>query len=400
MSEVVIRNVKTILTAPEGINLVVVKIETSEPGLYGLGCATFTQRHLAVKTAIDEYIKPFLIGKDVSRIEDLWQTAMVSGYWRNGPIMNNALSGMDMALWDIKGKMAGMPVYQLLGGKCREAAAVYRHADGRDVHEVEDNVRSYIEQGYRYIRCQMGLYGGKQDNMHKTERSVPGAYYDPTAYARSIPRLFEHIRSTIGDDIELIHDIHERLEPIEAVRLAKELEKYRLFYLEDALPPEHIEWFRMIRSQTSIPIAMGELFVHPKEWMPLMSERLIDFIRVHISAIGGITPARKLAIVGESFGVRTAWHGPGDVSPVGHAANLHLDLSSPNFGIQEWHQFSEAAQEVFIGCPVVRDGYAYLSETPGIGIDIDEKKAAAYPPHNNLPEWTLARKPDGTSARP
>jgi mannonate dehydratase len=400
MSTVVIRDVRTILTAPEGINLVVVKIETSEPGLYGLGCATFTQRHHAVKTAIDEYIKPFLIGKDVSRIEDLWQTAMVSGYWRNGPIMNNALSGMDMALWDIKGKMAGMPIYQLLGGKCREAAAVYRHADGRDAQEVEDNVRSYIEQGYRYIRCQMGLYGGKQDKMHKTERSVPGAYYDPTAYARSIPHLFEHIRNSIGDEIELIHDIHERLEPIEAVRLAKELEKYRLFYLEDALPPEHIEWFRIIRSQTSIPIAMGELFVHPKEWMPLLSERLIDFIRVHISAIGGITPARKLAVLGESFGVRTAWHGPGDVSPVGHAANLHLDLSSPNFGIQEWHQFSDAAQEVFPGCPVVRDGYAYLSETPGIGIDIDEKKAAEYPPHNQLPEWTLARKPDGTSARP
>jgi mannonate dehydratase len=400
MSAVIIRDVRTILTAPEGINLVVVKIETSEPGLYGLGCATFTQRHLAVKTAIDEYIKPFLIGKDVSRIEDLWQTAMVSGYWRNGPIMNNALSGMDMALWDIKGKMANMPVYELLGGKCREAAAVYRHADGRDVQEVESHVRMYIEQGYRYIRCQMGGYGGKLDTIHKTERAVPGAYYDPAAYTRSIPRLFEHIRSTIGDEIELVHDIHSRLEPIDAVRLAKELEQYRLFFLEDALPPEHIEWFRTIRNQTSIPIAMGELFVHPKEWMPLISERLIDYIRAHISAIGGITPARKLAVLGEAFGVRTAWHGPGDVSPIGHAANLHLDLSSPNFGVQEWHQFSEAAQEVFPGSAVVRDGYAYISDTPGIGVDIDEKKAAAYPPHNELPEWTLARKPDGTSARP
>lgn len=395
-----ITNVKTILTAPGGINLVVVKIETSEPGLYGVGCATFTQRHLAVKTAIDEYIKPFLIGKDPSRIEDLWQTAMVSGYWRNGPIMNNAVSGMDMALWDIKGKMAGMPVYELLGGKCREGVAVYRHADGLDVRQVEDRVRQFMEQGYRYIRCQMGLYGGKHDTLHKPEGALPGAYYNPAAYARSIPRLFEHIRSALGPEIELIHDIHERLVPIEAVRLAKQLEPYRLFFLEDALAPEHLDWFRTIRSQTSTPLAMGELFVHPQEWLPLISERLIDFIRVHISAIGGITPAKKLAVLSEAFGVRTAWHGPGDVSPVGHAANLHLDLCSPNFGVQEWYPFTDAEREVFPGCPEVRDGYAYVSGKPGLGIDVDEAKAAQYPPHTKLPEWTLARMPDGTSARP
>lgn len=400
MSIVTVKDVKTIITAPEGINLVVVKIETSEPGLYGLGCATFTQRAHAVKTAIDEYIKPFLLGKDVSRIEDLWQSAMVSAYWRNGPIMNNAVSGMDMALWDIKGKMANMPVYQLLGGKSREAAAVYRHADGRDEQEVENNVRMYMEQGYHYIRCQMGLYGGKQEHFHQPEGALPGAYYDPAAYARSIPKLFEHIRSTVGDEVELIHDIHERLVPIDAVRLAKELEQYKLFYLEDALAPEDIEWFRMIRAQTTTPIAMGELFVHPLEWVPLMTERLIDFIRVHISTIGGITPAKKIAVLGEPFGVRTAWHGPGDVSPVGHAANLHIDLTSNNFGIQEWHQFGEAAQEVFPGCPEVRNGYAYLTDAPGLGIDLDEKKAAEYPPHHDLPAWTLARKPDGTSARP
>ncbi len=400
MAAVTIRDVKTILTAPEGINLVVVKIETSEPELYGLGCATFTQRHRAVQTAIDEYIKPFLIGKDVSRIEDLWQTAMVSGYWRNGPIMNNAVSGMDMALWDIKGKMAGMPVYQLLGGKCREAAAVYRHADGRDEREVEENVRVFMEQGYRYIRCQMGLYGGLHANLAKPEGALDGAYYDPAAYARSIPRLFEHIRGAVGNEVELIHDIHERLVPIEAVQLAKELERYRLFYLEDALPPEQIEWYRMIRAQTTTPLAMGELFVHPLEWTPLISERLIDFIRVHVSTVGGITPAKKLAVLGESFGVRTAWHGPGDVSPVGHAANLHLDLNSPNFGIQEWTPFGEATREVFAGCPEVRNGYAYIEEKPGLGIELDEAKAAKYPPHDKLPAWTLARKPDGTPARP
>jgi mannonate dehydratase len=400
MPNVSIRDVKTILTAPGGINLVVVKIETSESGLYGLGCATFTQRHLAVKTAIDEYIKPFLIGKDPSRIEDLWQSAMVSGYWRNGPIMNNAISGMDMALWDIKGKMAGMPVYQLLGGKCREGVSVYRHADGRDVQEVEDHARKFIEEGYRYIRCQMGLYGGQHEIIHKPEGALPGAYYDPAAYAQAIPKLFGHLRSTLGAEIELIHDIHERLLPIEALRLAKDLEPYRLFFLEDALAPEHLDWFRVIRNQTSVPLAMGELFVHPQEWLPLISERLIDFIRVHISAIGGITPTKKLAVLCEAFGIRTAWHGPGDVSPVGHAANLHLDISSPNFGVQEWYAFTEAEREVFPGCPEVRKGYAYISDKPGLGIEMDELKAAQYPPHAELPAWTLARRPDGTAARP
>ncbi|MBM7568790.1 enolase C-terminal domain-like protein [Paenibacillus sacheonensis] len=400
MSKLTIRDVKVILTAPEGINLVVVKIETSEPGLYGLGCATFTQRYLAVATAIEQYLKPFLIGKDPHRIEDIWQSAMVSSYWRNGPVLNNALSGIDMALWDIKGKSAGLPVFQLLGGKCREAAAIYRHADGRDEQEVEDNVRRLMEQGLRYIRCQMGGYGGRNHTLHQPEHALPGAYFDPNAYMRSVPRMFEHVRGAVGVEVELLHDIHERLVPIEAVRLAKQLEPYRLFFLEDPLAPEQLDWFETMRSQTAIPIAMGELFTHPREWTPLIAGRLIDFIRCHISAIGGLTPAKKLATLCEAFSVRTAWHGPGDVSPVGHAANLHLDVSSINFGIQEWYGFSDQIQEVFPGCPVVKYGYAYPNDKPGLGIDIDEEKAAAYPCSNRLPEWTLARTPDGTSVRP
>ncbi|CAG5081763.1 Enolase 2-phosphoglycerate dehydratase, Mandelate racemase/muconate lactonizing enzyme [Thermobacillus xylanilyticus] len=400
MGNLEIRDVKVILTAPEGINLVVVKVETSEPGLYGLGCATFTQRYLSVAETVEQYMKPFLIGRDPRRIEDIWQTAMVSAYWRNGPVLNNAISGVDMALWDIKGKLAGMPVYELLGGKCREAAAVYRHADGRDLKEVEDNVARYLEEGYRSIRCQWGLYGGRQDRFHSPEGAAPGAYYDPDAYARSVPKLFEHIRSVFGYEVELIHDIHERVAPIEAIRLAKQLEPYRLFFLEDPLAPEDLDWFRRLRQASATPIAMGELFVHPQEWMPLIREQLIDFIRVHVSAIGGLTPARKLAVLCESFGVRTAWHGPGDVSPVGHAANLHLDLSSWNFGIQEWYGPSDVIREVFPGCPEVRGGYAYVNDKPGLGIDIDEKKAAKYPCRNELPAWTLARRPDGTAARP
>jgi mannonate dehydratase len=400
MTTPTIRNVRTILTAPEGIGLVVVKVETTEPGLYGLGCATFTQRCLSVKNAIDEYLKPFVIGKDPQRIEDIWQSAMVSGYWRNGPVLANAVSGIDMALWDIKGKLANMPVYQLFGGKCREAAAVYRHADGPDKQAVLDRVLEYREQGYRYIRCQMGGYGGHGHILHQPDGALPGAYYDPAAYARSVVRLFDFIRPRVGPELELVHDTHERLVPIEAVRLAKALEPYHLFFLEDVLPPEHIDWFRMIRNQCATPIAMGELFNNPREWLPLIREQLIDYIRVHISQIGGITPARKLAVLAEAFGVRTAWHGPGDVSPVGHAANVHLDIASHNFGIQEWRGMSEPLLEVFPGCPQVRDGYVYPNDKPGLGIDIDEKKAASYPCDTSLPDWTLARLPDGTAFRP
>lgn len=399
--EVSIRDVRVILTMPDQVNrLVIVKVETSEPGLYGLGCATFTQRPLAVRTAVEEYLKPFLIGKDAQRIEDLWQTMMANAYWRNGPVLNNAISGVDMALWDMKGKLAGLPVYQLLGGKCREAAAVYRHADGRSEEEVGARVQALLEEGYRHIRCQWGGYGGKHISTPSPDGARPGAYFDPAAYARSIPTLFAYLRTRFGYEVEFMHDIHERLSPIEAIRLAKQLEPYQLFFLEDPLPPEQSEWLERLRQQCAVPIALGELFNHPQEWVPLISARLIDFIRVHLSQVGGITPARKLAILCETFGVRTAWHGPGDTSPVGHAANLHLDLSSHNFGIQEWPGFSQAVYDVFPGCPQVRNGYLYPNEQPGLGIDLDEQLAARYPCTDEPPAWTLARTPDGTAVWP
>jgi mannonate dehydratase len=400
MTPITITNLKTILTAPAGIRLVVVKLETSEPGLYGLGCATFTQRHHAVAAALDKHLKPFVIGKEVQRIEDLWQTMMVNAYWRNGPVLNNAISGVDMALWDIKGKLANLPLYDLLGGKCREAAAVYRHADGRTPEEVAEDVQRYMEDGYRYVRCQMGGYGGRSEIQHTPPGSQPGAYFDPARYARSIPPMFEHVRSVVGWEVELLHDVHERLTPAQAIQLAKAIEPYQLFFLEDPLAPEQTEWFRLLRQQTTTPIAMGELFVHPREWMPLVNEGLIDFTRAHISALGGITPARKMAAYCELHSVRTAWHGPGDVSPVGHAANLHLDLSSPNFGIQECYFFPDAVREVFPGCPDVRNGYLYPNDQPGLGIDIDEDLAARYPCEDFLDMWTVARLPDGTAARP
>lgn len=404
MSGLTIRDVRPILTSPGTGSiqkrLIVVKVETSEPGLYGVGCATFTQRHSAVATVVSDFLKPLLIGRDPQRIEDLWQTIHVNAYWRSGPVMNNALSGVDMALWDIQGKLAGMPVYQLLGGKCREAAAVYRHADGREPAQVEDAVRRFTEQGVRYVRAQMGGYGGKCEDLPRPDGAVSGAYYDPDRYVADTVRLFDHLRATMGDGVQLLHDVHERLVPTEAVRLAKRLEPHHLFFLEDLLPPEHSEWFARVRQQCSTPLAMGELFVNFREYQPLIENRLIDFIRCHVSAIGGLTPARKLATVCEAFGIRTAWHGPGDVSPIGHAANLHLDLSSPNFGIQEWAGFSEIEQEIFPGCPELRGGYAYVSDRPGLGVDIDEELAAKFACPEGVLEWTQARAVDGTAMCP
>ena len=400
MSVITIKDVQVILTQPQGQRLVIVKIITSEPGLYGLGCATFTQRFHAVHSALEHHIKPFVIGRDVSRIEEIWQMAMVNGYWRNGPVLNNAISGIDQALWDIKGKLANMPVYQLLGGKCREAAAVYVHADGRDPQEVTENAQKFIDEGYHFVRIQMGGYGGKNARDIRPEGSPPGAYYDPRDYTRKMLGMIEYVRSKLGDEIELLHDIHERLAPIDAVGFAKAVEPFKLFFLEDALAPEDIEWFRQIRNVCTTPIAMGELFNNPREWRLMIEERLIDFLRMHVSQMGGITPARNAAIHAQIYGIRTAWHGPGDTSPVGHAANLHLDLWEPNFGIQEWCRFPELVYEMFPGLPEVRGGYMYPNDKPGLGIDIDEKLAAKYPCTDEVEQWTQTRLPDGTPARP
>jgi len=404
---VTITDVQTILTAPNGIRLVVVKVLTSEDGLYGLGCATFTQRALAVATAIDQYLRPFVLGRDVDRIEDIWQACHLSGYWRSGPVLNNALSGVDEALWDIKAKRAGMPLYQLLGGKCREAVPVYVHASGASFAEVEENARRFLEQGFRYVRCQVAISGYSTYGSHVagTIHALNPAQertWEPTPYVVTAPRLFAHLRSALGDEVELLHDVHERIPAVQAVWLAKALEQYRLFYLEDLFAPEDIDYLRMVRQQCATPIALGELFVSPAEYVPLIRERLIDFVRVHISDIGGLTPARKMAAFGEFLGVRTAFHGPGDVSPVGHAANMHLDLAIPNFGIQELALFPEETREVFPGCPEVHDGCLWPNDRPGLGIDIDERLAARYPypDHPTNGAWPEIRTLDGTIVRP
>ncbi len=403
-----IKDVSVIATAPAGLRLVVVKITTDQDGLYGYGCGTFTQRADLVVEAVNRYVKPFLTGKPADRIDDTWQALYNSSYWRNGPVLNNAMSGVDMALWDIKGRQAGMPVYQLLGGKLREAADCYTHAAAAEIPQLIENAKKFMSQGFRHVRVQVGVPGmagygaGRSDVAVKSLHDGP--VYEPAPYIRRTLKMFEACRKELGDEVELLHDVHERVTPRQAVQFCKDVEQYRPFFMEDVLSPEDIQYFRQIRQQCATPLAMGELFNSPHEWTPLISERLIDYIRIHVSQAGGITPCRKVAILGEMFGVKTAWHGPGDVSPIGHAANVALDLVSYNFGIQEYSPFSERVQEVFKGCPVMKDGYLYANENPGWGIEIDEKAAAKYPfgfgergEHQKYNGgWGEVRRKDGT----
>lgn len=404
MATVKIKNVKSITCAPRGSNLIVVKVETTEPGLYGLGCATFTQRAAAVVTAIDSYMNDFCVGKDVDNIEDMWQSFYVSSYWRNGPVLNNALSGLDQALWDIKGKRANMPVYQLLGGKSRFAIPCYAHGGGRTPEAVADDVQKFMEKGYRHVRIQQGGYGAVGTDQAPPDFKAAGFgyekdnYMDPHVYLKSVPKMFELVRKQCGEDVELLHDIHERVQPTEAINMINKLEEFRPFFIEDPLSPENTGWWKELRQSTNVPFAMGELFNNINEFLEPMANHYFDFIRCHVSQIGGLTPAMKVARLGEWFGIRTAWHGPGDVSPVGHAAQAHIDLAIWNFGIQEGREFSEEERAVFPGSPTMKDGYMHINEAPGYGVDIDEKEAAKHP--LNLKSNWQVRNEDGTIIRP
>lgn len=401
-----IKSVKAIVTAPQGSNLIVVKVETTEPGLYGLGCATFTQRAYAVVTAVDKYLNELCVGRDVDQIEDTWNAIYVSSYWRNGPVLNNALSGLDQALWDIKGKRANMPVYQLLGGKSRFAVPCYTHASGRTPEAVADHVQEIMGRGFQYIRIQQGGYGAvgadgvaaQPDFKQQKFGGETDNYMNENMYLKSVPLMFETVRKRCGEEVELLHDIHERVQPMNAINMIKRLEDYNPFFIEDPFSPENMEWFKQLRMTTSVPIAMGELFNNINEFKMPMVNQWFDFIRVHVSQIGGITPAMKIARLGEWFNIKTAWHGPGDVSPVGHAANAHMDLAVWNFGIQEAVSFNDQTLEIFKGCPTMKDGYMYVNEVPGLGVDINEKAAARYP-ITTKSNWQV-RKRDGTLIRP
>ncbi|MFI6392923.1 enolase C-terminal domain-like protein [Nonomuraea sp. NPDC050547] len=396
-----VTGVRTIVTAPGGVPLVVVRVDTSEPGLYGLGCATFTQRFHAVVAAIEQHVAPMVIGRHPADIEDIWRMLHYSSYWRGGPVHNNALSGIDQALWDIAGKRFGVPVYELLGGRVRTAAAVYTGARGGEVEESIERAAALAEQGYRYVRLQfggpgIGTYGGT---------GTPGGYpgsphpdgWDVGRYLRDTPRFFERARSVLGEELGLLHDAHNRLTPKEAVVLARSLEPYRLFFLEDPLAPEHFDRLPEVRAAAPMPIASGELVSSVTGAARLITSGGVDYLRLHVSTVGGLTPARKLAALCELSGVRTAWHGPPDVSPVGAAANVTLDVTSPAFGIQEAHVYPETVHEVFPGTLRTVNGYLTPSDRPGWGIDLDERAALRHPPKTHLHErWAAqVRRPDG-----
>ena len=406
-----IKEVSVICTEPAGVRLVVVKIQTDQDGLYGYGCATFTQRADLVVEAVNRYLKPFLLGRPTDAIEDLWQAMYNSSYWRNGPVLNNAISGVDQALWDIKGRQAGMPVYELLGGKCRRGAMIYSHAAGREIPETLDQARKIMARGIKAVRLQVGIpgmaaygAGAAPVNSPQSPNAEPqDDTFEPEPYVRRTLALFEAGRKELGPDIELLHDVHERVPPRLAVQFAKDMEQFRLFFLEDALSPENIDYFRQIRANCTTPLAMGELFNNPHEWNSLIRNSVIDYLRLHVSQAGGLTPCRKIAAMAEAFQVKTAWHGPGDVSPVGHCANVTLDLVCYNFGIQEWTFPNDRLQEVFEGYPAFKDGYVYANEKPGWGVEVNEKAAAQYPFGSEKGDrkrlnggWGVVRRADGS----
>jgi mannonate dehydratase len=400
-----IKSVKSIgvRSAPEGgRNLVVVKVETTEPGLYGLGCATFTQRALAVQTAVDSYLNDFCAGRDADNIEDMWHAAYVSSYWRNGPVLNNALSGLDMALWDIKGKRANMPVYQLLGGKCRFAVETLGGASGATPEEVADNVLKQMAEGYRYFRISVGERNQRSSeaDFGKAGFGMPvDSYIDDHKDLKLLTKAFEVCRKRCGDEVHLGHDLHERYQPMDVINFCRRIEEYSpISFIEDPLSPENTHWWKQMRESTIVPFAMGELFNNVNEFIDPMVNHYFDYIRIHVSQIGGVTPAMKVARLGEWFNVRTIWHGPGDVSPVGHTAMAHMDLATWNFAVQEGGGlFSDYLREMFPGCLTRQGVYIHINDSPGWGMDINEKMAAKYPViiSNRLP----VRKKDGTVIR-
>lgn len=402
-----IKDAKVIATSGGGrYRWVFLKVITSEPGLYGIGSANNHYQTYAVVSALEKHLIPFIIGKDPDRIEDLTQSTHLRTYWRNGPVNNNVLSGLDMALWDIKGKRAGMPVYELLGGKARDGVPCYDHAGGQDQASAVESVRKSLENGFRYVRVQLGAYGGggfiPEHQGNRPDGGYSGRAFDEELYVNTVPQLFDYVRSKVGFEPKLCHDVHSHLTGMNAVEFARRMQPYQMFFIEDILAPEQIDWYRHIRQVCSTPQAVGEVFSHPYEYVPLVTERLIDFVRCRVSAIGGITQAKKLATLCEFFGVKTAFQEGGENDPVNQLASYHVDISSPAFGIQEENGFPGPVHEMMPGAAEIRKGYLYGSGKPGLGIDIDETIAARFP-LGEMPgggPYHLDRTLDGALVKP
>ncbi len=393
---------KVIVTCP-GRNFVTLKI-TTEEGIHGIGDATLNGRELAVVSYLEDHLVPCLIGRDARQIEDIWQFFYRGAYWRKGPVGMAAIAAIDTALWDIKAKAANMPLYDLLGGKSREGVMVYGHANGEDIEETCDEVARYLELGYKAIRAQCGVpgmpstYGVAQDKMfyEPADADLPSENIWSTAkYLNHIPKLFARLRDQFGFDVHLLHDVHHRLTPIEAGRLGKDLEPYRLFWLEDAVTAELQEGFRLVRQHTTTPLALGEIFTTIYDCHQLLSEQLIDYIRTTVVHAGGITHLKRIASLAELYHIKTGCHGATDLSPVCLGAALHFDSWVPNFGIQEYMRHTEATDEVFPHAYTFADGNLYPGDTPGHGVDINEELASKYPyqraylPVNRLEDGTM-----------
>lgn len=381
-----IKEAKVFVCSP-GRNFVTLKIITDE-GVYGLGDATLNGRELAVASYLNDHVVPCLIGRDPFQIEDIWQYLYRGAYWRRGPVTMSAIAAVDTALWDIKGKALQTPVYNLLGGKSRNGVMVYGHANGNDIEQTVDEVGKYIDSGYLAVRAQSGVpglpstYGVSKDKLfyEPAETGLPPEnIWSTEKYLVHVPKLFETLRSKYGADVHLLHDAHHRLTPIEAARLGKSLEPYHLFWLEDAVAAELQEGFRLIRQHTTTPLAVGEVFNTIWDAHLLITEQLIDYLRMTVVRSGGITHLRKIAALAELYHVRTGSHGATDLSPVCMAAALHFDISVNNFGIQEYMRHTPETDAVFPHTYYFEDGYLHPGDEPGLGIDIDEKLATKYP---------------------
>ena len=375
-----ITDVRTILTCPKQ-NYLFIKIMTEDPEIYGIGDASMNGREKAVEDLTLEYLRPLLIGMDADRIEEIWQLIYRGTYWRGGNIMMSALCGIDMALWDIKGKTAGLPLYSLLGGKVRDRVLCYSHVLGKTNEEKIEKAANFVqEKGLKVIRLRAGLPSANGTLNAAGPQDTPKVEdWDPEFWADEMTDYFIKIRQVVGDKVGIIYDLHERFSPERAIYIMRKLEPYNPFFIEDPIAPDCFESLKTVREHTNVPIAFGELYKSRWECLPGITNRWLDFIRCDLIRIGGITEARKIGAIAETYDVKTAWHGPNDVSPVTHAVNWHLNVSAYNFGIQEDGTVDDTVKEVVKGGPVYKDGYLTMEDKPGIGCDIDEEAAKRYP---------------------